>query len=107
MNVTKSYVAEFIGTAMLVIGGVGTAVLAGTNVGYLGIALAFGFTLLFLVYSIGPISGCHVNPAVTLGLLATGKIAPKDAVAYIVSQILGAIVGSAIVFGIANGSPTL
>lgn len=106
MNViTKSYVAEFLGTAILVIGGVGTAVLAGTGVGNLGIALAFGLTLLFLVYSIGPISGCHVNPAVTLGLLATGKIAPKDAGAYIVAQVLGGIAGAAVVFGIANGSP--
>ena len=106
MNAVRSYVAEFIGTAILVIGGVGTAVLAGHNVGYLGIALAFGLTLMFLVYAIGPISGCHVNPAVTLGLLATGKIAFKDAVAYVVAQCLGAIAGAAAIFGIANGNPS-
>lgn len=105
MNViTRSYVAEFLGTAMLVIGGVGTAVLAGRDVGYLGIAVAFGLTLLFLVYAIGPISGCHVNPAVTLGLLVTGKIAVRDAGAYVIAQLLGGILGAGIVFGIANGS---
>lgn len=102
----KSYLAEFIGTMILVVGGVGTAVIAGDHVGYLGIAFAFGLTLVFLVYAIGPISGCHVNPAVTLGLLATGKIALKDAIAYVVAQLLGGIAGAAIIFGIANGNPT-
>lgn len=106
MGALKSYLAEFIGTMILVIGGVGTAVIAGDQVGYLGIALAFGLTLVFLVYAIGPISGCHVNPAVTLGLLATGKIALKDAIAYVVAQFLGGIAGAAIVFGIAHGRPT-
>lgn len=106
MTATKSYIAEFIGTMVLVIGGVGTAVIAGAHVGFLGIALAFGLTLLFLVYAIGPISGCHVNPAVTLGLLVTGKIAAKDAAAYIVAQLLGGIAGAAIIFGIASGRPT-
>lgn len=105
MKNLKSYVAEFLGTGILVIGGVGTAVLAGSHVGFLGIALAFGLTLLFLVYAIGPISGCHVNPAVTIGLLVTGKIAAKDAAFYILAQILGATAGSAIILGIANGNP--
>lgn len=102
----RSYTAELIGTAILVIGGVGTAVIAGDYVGFLGIALAFGLTLLFLVYAIGPISGCHVNPAVTVGLLVTGKIAAKDAAAYIVAQLVGGIIGAAIVLGIATGRPT-
>ena len=102
----KSYLAELIGTMVLVVGGVGTAVIAGDYVGFLGIALAFGLTLLFLVYAIGPISGCHVNPAVTIGLLATGKIRAKDALAYIVAQLIGGILGAAIIFGIANGKPT-
>lgn len=105
MTAYKSYVAELIGTMMLVIGGVGTAVLAGDSVGHLGIALAFGLTLAFLVYAIGPISGCHVNPAVTLGLLATGKIALLDAIAYVIAQCIGAIAGAAVIFGIAHGNP--
>ncbi|MFV0534258.1 MAG: aquaporin Z [Cumulibacter sp.] len=105
MTATKKYLAELVGTMILVIGGVGTAVIAGEHVGFLGVALAFGLTLLFLVYAIGPISGCHVNPAVTVGLLVTGKISPKDAGGYIVSQLIGGIIGGAIVFGIANGRP--
>ncbi|WP_153503898.1 aquaporin [Cumulibacter manganitolerans] len=106
MNAVRSYVAEFIGTAVLMIGGVGTAVLAGHNVGPVGVALGFGLTLIFLVYAIGPISGCHVNPAVTLGLLVTGKIALLDAVAYVIAQLLGAIAGAAVIFGIAQGNPS-
>lgn len=106
MPVLKSYIAELLGTMILVVGGVGTAVIAGEHVGFLGIALAFGLTLLFLVYAIGPISGCHVNPAVTVGLLVTGKIAAKDAAAYIVAQLVGGIAGGAIIFGIVNGNPT-
>ncbi|MEO6955338.1 MAG: MIP family channel protein [Antricoccus sp.] len=105
MNAWRSYLAELVGTGILVIGGVGTAVIAGKEVGFLGIALAFGLTLGFLVYAIGPISGCHVNPAVTLGLTVTGKIAVKDAVAYVIAQCLGAIAGGAVIFGIANGRP--
>ncbi|GAB3310871.1 aquaporin [Epidermidibacterium keratini] len=102
----RSYVAEFIGTLVLVLGGVGAAVLAGPYIGNVGIAAAFGVTLLFLVYAIGPISGCHVNPAVTAGLVITGKIALKDAIFYVIAQCLGAIAGAAIVLGIASGNPT-
>lgn len=106
MTATKSYVAELIGTTILVLGGVGTAVVAGDHVGFLGVALAFGLTLLFLVYAIGPISGCHVNPAVTVGLLVTGKIAARDALAYIIAQLVGGVIGAAIILGIVNGKPT-
>src|SRR3954451_25239041 len=83
-ELVRKLVAEGMGTFVLVLGGVGTAVLAGGFMGTLGVALAFGLTLLFLMYVIGPVSGCHVNPAVTVGLCAARKIAPKDAVCYIV-----------------------
>ncbi|PRZ42982.1 aquaporin Z [Antricoccus suffuscus] len=105
MNAWRSYLAEFVGTGILVMAGVGAAVLGGTGVGHLGVALAFGLTLTFLVYAIGPISGCHVNPAVTVGLMVTSKIAVKDAIAYVVAQLLGAIAGAAVIFGVASGRP--
>jgi aquaporin Z len=102
----KRYFAETIGTFVLVVGGVGSAVLAGGKIGYTGVSLAFGLSLLAMVYTIGPISGCHINPAVTVGALLTGKIGRRDAALYVVSQILGAILGAAIVLVIANGSPS-
>lgn len=101
--VAKAALAEMVGTAILVIGGVGTAVLAGDTVGTLGIALAFGLTLLALVFAIGSISGCHVNPAVTLGLLITRRIAVRRAAVYVVAQVIGGIVGAAIVLIVASG----
>ncbi|MGB3771555.1 MAG: aquaporin [Rhodococcus sp. (in: high G+C Gram-positive bacteria)] len=99
------YVAEGVGTAILVIGGVGTAVLAGDEVGTLGVALAFGLTLLALVYAIGPVSGCHVNPAVTLGVLLTRGMSAARAAGYVVAQAVGAVVGAAVVFAVASGRP--
>jgi len=102
MNKNK-YFAEFIGTMLLVLLGCGSAVLAGDYVGFLGIAFAFGLTVLALVYAIGPISGCHVNPAITIAMLATGKMEKIDALWYIVAQVLGAIVGAWILFSIATG----
>ncbi|WP_076819358.1 aquaporin [Pseudofrankia asymbiotica] len=98
-------VAEGIGSFFLVLGGVGTAVLAGGFMGALGVALAFGLTLVVLVYVIGPVSGCHVNPAVTVGLCVARKIAPKLAGAYIVAQCLGAILAAATVWLIADSGP--
>ncbi|GAA1905198.1 aquaporin [Williamsia serinedens] len=97
--------AEAIGTAVLVIGGVGTAVLAGKTVGTIGIALAFGLTLAALVYAIGPISGCHVNPAITLAMAIRRRISPVTAVGYVVAQVIGAIVGAAVVLLVASGRP--
>src|ERR1035441_2241676 len=82
--------AEFLGTFVLVFGGVGTAVIAGEHVGYLGVALAFGLSLLAMAYAIGPISGCHINPAVTMGLLVSGKVDIGEAVRYWIAQIPGA-----------------
>ena len=101
----KKYGAEFIGTFVLVFGGVGSAVLAGTKIGFLGVSFAFGLSLLAMVYTIGPISGCHINPAVTFGALLTKKIGAKDAVAYVVAQILGAIVASGAILMVARGVP--
>lgn len=101
----KKYAAELIGTFVLVFGGVGSAVLAGSHIGYLGVSLAFGLTLLTMAYAIGPISGCHINPAVTLGVLIAKKIGIGDAVGYVIAQILGAIIAAAIILFIAQGAP--
>ncbi len=101
----KKYFAEFLGTFVLVFGGVGSAVLAGTKIGFAGIALAFGLSLLAMVYTIGPVSGCHINPAVTFGVFLARKIGAKDAVGYVIAQILGAILAAALVLFIATGGP--
>lgn len=101
----KPCLAEFVGTFVLVFGGVGSAVLAGDKIGNVGIALAFGLSLLAMVYAIGPISGCHVNPAVTLGLLLHGKIKARMAAGYMLAQMLGAILGTWIILQIAQGAP--
>jgi aquaporin Z len=102
----RRYLAETIGTFVLVVGGVGSAVLAGGKIGYTGVALAFGLSLLAMVYTIGPVSGCHINPAVTVGALLARKIGPRDAALYITAQIVGAIVGAAVVLFIASGGPS-
>src|SRR3954463_14733625 len=94
--------AEAVGTFVLVFGGVGTAVIAGDAVGSLGIALAFGLSLLAMAYAIGPISGCHINPAVTLGLLVRRKLEVQEAVRYWIAQVLGAIVAAAVLLLIAS-----
>ena len=99
----KAYLAEFVGTFVLVIGGVGSAVLAGSHIGFMGVALAFGLSLLAMVYTIGPISGCHVNPAVTFGLFLAGKFPAARIPGYWVAQIVGAIVAAAVLYLIASG----
>jgi aquaporin Z len=101
----KKYSAELLGTFVLVFGGVGSAVLAGGKIGYVGVSLAFGLSLLAMVYTIGPISGCHINPAVTLGVLLRGKIGGRDAAGYIVGQVMGAIIAAAVILFIAKGAP--
>ncbi len=101
----KKYLAELLGTFVLVFGGVGSAVLAGGKIGYVGVSLAFGLSLLAMAYTIGPISGCHVNPAVTLGVLMSKKISSKDASLYVVAQILGAIMASVAILIVAQGGP--
>ncbi|PWB72769.1 aquaporin Z [candidate division GN15 bacterium] len=99
----KKYLAELSGTLFLVLIGCGSVVIAGQQVGFLGIAFAFGLTVLVMVYCIGPISGCHINPAITVAMLVAKKINGKDAVGYIVAQCIGAIIGAAILLLIASG----
>ena len=101
----KKYLAELIGTFVLVLMGCGSAVLAGSEIGFVGISFAFGLSLLALVYAIGGVSGCHVNPAVSISMLAAGKIGVKDAVAYIAVQCVGATIGAATLYWIATGNP--
>lgn len=99
----KKYIAEFIGTFTLVFIGCSSAVIAGSSVGFLGISFAFGLTLLAMVYTIGDISGCHVNPAVTIAMFIGGKIKSKDALGYIIAQCIGAVVAAGILLMIAQG----
>jgi len=103
MNDIRKYAAELIGTSALVLVGCGSAVIAGQFIGFLGISFAFGLTLLALVYTIGNISGCHINPAVTIAMLIAGKIKAKDAAAYIIVQCVGAIIAAGILYAIAIG----
>lgn len=101
----KKYSAEFIGTLALVLIGCGSAVIAGDFIGFYGISFAFGLTVLAMVYAIGSISGCHINPAITIAMLVAGKIKWKDTIYYIIAQCLGAIAGAGILLAIANGNP--
>lgn len=103
MELSKKLGAEFFGTFWLVLGGTGTAVLAGGGVGTLGISLAFGLTVLTMVYAVGSISGGHFNPAVSFGLWAGGRFAGKDLLPYIVAQVVGAIAASAVLYFIVSG----
>ncbi|MEM4160738.1 MAG: aquaporin Z [Thermoplasmata archaeon] len=105
MDELKKYVAEMLGTFVLVFIGTGSAVIAGQYIGFLGISLAFGLAVLVMVYAIGQISGCHINPAITIAMLLTGKIKPKDAGIYIIMQCIGAVIASAVVLAIAAGHP--
>lgn len=105
MSDTQKYLAELLGTFVLVFIGTGAAVVAGKSIGFLGIALAFGLAVLVMVYVIGAISGCHINPAITIAMLVNGKIGSKDAVIYIIVQCIGAIIASALLFAIMSGTP--
>ena len=105
MSSLKKYIAELIGTFSLVLIGCGSAVIAGEYIGFLGISFAFGLVLLALVFTIGGISGCHVNPAVTIGMLIVGKIKSKDAGFYIIFQCVGAIIAAGVLFLIVSGQP--
>jgi aquaporin Z len=105
----KRFAAEAIGTFWLTFGGCGSAVIAAgvpqVGIGMLGVALAFGLTVLTMAYSVGHISGCRLNPAVTVGLTCGGRFPPNLVLPYVIAQVVGAIVGAAVLYAIASGSP--
>jgi aquaporin Z len=113
----KKYLAELIGTFSLVLFGCGAAVVSGktipdavlagapAGIGVLGIALAFGLAVVVMCYAIGPISGCHINPAITLAMLVAGKISAKDTVGYIIAQFAGAVLGAGVLYALQQGAP--
>jgi aquaporin Z len=107
MSLAKRCGAEFFGTFWLVFGGCGSAVLAAgfpqLGIGFAGVALAFGLTLLTMAYAIGHISGCHINPAVSVGLCAGGRFPVSDLIPYIIAQVLGGIAASGVLYIIASG----
>ena len=107
MSLSKRAIAEFFGTFWLVFGGCGSAVLAAAfpnfGIGFAGVALAFGLTLLTMAFTIGPISGCHINPAVSVGLVVGRRFPVSELLPYVVAQVLGAIVGSGTLYLIASG----
>src|ERR1700741_490375 len=106
-NMPRRLTAEFIGTAWLVLGGCGSAVLAAAypelGIGFAGVSLAFGLTVLTMAYAIGHVSGCHLNPAVTVGLWAGGRFPAKDIVPYVIAQVLGAVAAAFVLYIIASG----
>lgn len=99
----KKYFAELVGTFILVLFGCGTAVVAGDKVGILGIAFAFGLALIGAAYGIGPISGCHINPAVSLGVYVAGRMSVKDMIGYWIGQFLGGILAALVLYSIVSG----
>ncbi|MCX6126331.1 MAG: aquaporin Z [Proteobacteria bacterium] len=117
MNLSKKLAAEALGTFWLVFGGCGSAVLAAVyggsigstqvnlGIGFVGVSFAFGLTVLTMAYAIGHISGCHLNPAVTLGLVSAGRFKAADAAPYIIAQVAGAILGAGVLYLIASGNP--
>lgn len=110
MSLAKRSSAEFIGTFWLVFGGCGSAVLAAAfpnlGIGFAGVALAFGLTVLTMAFAIGHISGCHLNPAVSVGLVVGRRFPASDLLPYIVAQVLGAIAGAGVLYVIASGAPS-
>lgn len=110
MSATKKYFAEALGTFALVLFGCGAAAIASVStvgpegIGLLGISLAFGLAVVAMAYTIGPISGCHINPAISIAMLAAGKLSGKDTLGYVIAQCLGAIAGAGVLYLIASGA---
>jgi aquaporin Z len=108
-GLSHRFVAELVGTFVLVLGGCGSAVISAAypavGIGLLGVSLAFGLTVLACAYALGPISGCHLNPAVTAGLVAAGRFPARDVPAYVGAQVVGALVASAVLLFILQGQP--
>lgn len=109
MSLSKRAIAELIGTFWLVLGGCGSAVLAAgipdLGIGYLGVSFAFGLSVVTMAYAIGHISGCHLNPAISIGLVAGGRFRSSELPHYIIAQVLGAAFAAAVIYCIANGQP--
>src|SRR5262249_54330544 len=109
MNISKRATAEFFGTFWLVFGGCGAAVFAAAfpslGIGFHGVALAFGLTVLTMAFAIGHISGCHLNPAVSLGLLVGKRFPASDFIPYVIAQVAGAIAAASVLYVIASGAP--
>lgn len=109
MNSTKKYFAEGLGTFALVLFGCGAAVISGVSgtgpdgIGLLGISLAFGLTVAVMAYTIGPVSGCHINPAISIAMMVAGKLSAKDTVGYVISQCIGAVAAAGLLYVIASG----
>ena len=107
MPMSNRLAAEFVGTFWLVLGGCGSAVLAaafpGVGIGLLGVSFAFGLTVLTMAYAIGHISGCHLNPAVSVGLMVGGRFKGSDLIPYVVAQVLGAVAAAAVLYLVASG----
>jgi len=102
---SKKYAAELVGTFVLVFIGCGSATLAGKYIGFVGIAFAFGLSVLTMVYTIGGFSGCHINPAISISMLAAGKMKLKDTVIYVIVQCVGAVIAAAVIYAVAVGNP--
>ena len=101
---TKKWTAEAIGTFWLVLGGCGAAIFAGDKIGYAGVSLAFGLTVLTMAFAIGHISGCHLNPAVSVGLWMGGRFPGKDVIGYVIAQLIGAFIAGMVILLIATGN---
>jgi len=110
MSASKKYLAEGLGTFALVLFGCGAAVIAGISgvgpagIGLLGISLAFGLAVVVMAYTIGPVSGCHINPAISIAMLVAGKLSMKDTVGYVIAQCIGAIAGAGVLYLIVSGA---